>query len=145
MAQLRPIVLEARTMRTKPTLTIDDANLMLAASLAAARAVGRNVSIAIVDEAGGLLAFQRMDGARAHTIDLAQRKARISALLALPTSLIEAMNRERPPQTPDMAVGGGGLPAMHFGACAGALGVSGAKAEEDEAIAHAGLGAIATS
>jgi glc operon protein GlcG len=130
-------------MRTKLSLTIDDANTMMAASLAAARGVGRNVSIAIVDDAGGLLAFQRMDGARAHTIDIAQRKARASAMVGVPTAMIEAMMKDRPPQTPDMAVGAGGLPAMHEGSCTGAVGVSGGRTEEDEAIAHAGLAALA--
>ena len=120
-------------MQTKLSLTIDDANAMMAASLDAARSVGRTVSIAIVDDAGGLLAFQRMDGARAHTIDLAQRKARASALVGVATALIEASNRERPPQAPDMAVG------------ADAIGVSGGRTEEGETIARAGLGAIATT
>ena len=132
-------------MRTKLSLTIDDANAMMAASLEAARLLGRNVSIAIVDDAGGLLAFQRMDGARAHTIDLAQRKARASALVGVATVLIEASNRDRPPQAPDMVVGAGGLPAMHDNVCAGAVGVSGGRSEEDETIASAGLGALATT
>ena len=132
-------------MRTKPSLTLEEANRIIGAGLTAACAVGRNVSIAVVDEAGGLLAFQRMEGARAHTIEIAQRKARVSALVGAPTALIEAMNRDRPPQTPDFAVGAGGLPAMHDSACAGAVGVSGGRAEEDEAIACAGLSALATT
>jgi uncharacterized protein GlcG (DUF336 family) len=142
MAHLAPNPLEARPMRTRLSLTLDDANAMMAASLAAAGKVGRKVSIAVVDDAGGLLAFQRMDGARAHTIDIAQRKARASAMVGAPTAMIEAMNKDRPPQTPDMAVGVGGLPAMHGGACVGAVGVSGARPDEDEAIAHAGIVAM---
>jgi uncharacterized protein GlcG (DUF336 family) len=131
-------------MRTRLSLTLDDANAMMAASLDAARSVGRNVSIAIMDDAGGLLAFQRMDGARAHTIDIAQRKARASAMVGVPTSMIEAMSRDRPPQTPDMMVGAGGVPTIHDGSCTGAVGVSGGRPEEDEAIARAGLDAMPT-
>jgi glc operon protein GlcG len=131
-------------MRTRLSLTLDDANAMMAASLAAARAVGRNVSIAIVDDAGGLIAFQRMDGARVHTIDIAQRKARASAMVGVPTAMIEAMNKDRLPQTPDMTVGAGGLPAKHDSLCVGAVGVSGALPAEDETVARAGLGAMPT-
>jgi glc operon protein GlcG len=142
MARLAPNPLEARPMWTRLSLTLDDANAMMAASLAAAGKAGRKVSIAVVDDAGGLLAFQRMDGARAHTIDIAQRKARASAAVGAPTALIEARNKERPPQTPDMAVGAGGVPATHDGACVGAVGVSGARPDEDEAIAHAAIVAM---
>ncbi|MEP7209615.1 MAG: heme-binding protein [Alphaproteobacteria bacterium] len=126
-------------MRTRLSLTIDDANMMMAACLKAAGAIGRNVSIAIVDDASGLLAFQRMDGARAHTIDIAQRKARASAMVGVPTAMIEASQKDRPAASADLVVTRGGVPAMHQGQCAGAVGVSGGRGEEDEAIAEAGL------
>jgi uncharacterized protein GlcG (DUF336 family) len=41
-----------------------------------------------------------------------------------------------------MAVGAGGVPATHDGACVGAVGVSGARPDEDEAIAHAAIVAM---
>jgi glc operon protein GlcG len=128
-------------MRSRLSLTADDAIVMLAACLAEAHAIGRNVSIAIVDDAGGLLAFQRMDGARVHTIDIAQRKARASAMVGVPTSLIEASQKDRPAASADF-VTQGGLPAVHADQCAGAIGVSGGRGEDDEAIAKAGLEAL---
>jgi uncharacterized protein GlcG (DUF336 family) len=45
-------------MRTTPSVTLDD-NLVMVACLDAARDVGRNLGVAIVDDAGGLIAFQR--------------------------------------------------------------------------------------
>lgn len=128
-------------MRSRLSLTLEDATGIMAASIAAARNAGRNVSIAMVDDAGGLLLFQRMDGARAHTIDLAQRKARASALVGVPTAMIEAASRDRP-SSPEANPGAGGLPALHGADCVGAIGVSGARPDEDEAIARAGLAAL---
>ncbi len=128
-------------MRTRLTLTTKEANAMMSASLEAARAAGRAVSIAIVDDAGVPVDFRRMDGARGYTVDLAMRKARASALVSVSTAMIEAMFRNRP-ASPEMAVGQGGLPAMANTDCVGGIGVSGAKPEEDEAIAQAGLAAL---
>ena len=128
-------------MRSRNSLTLDDAAAILGAATAHARTIGWNVSIAIADDAGSPLAFQRMDGARAYTADLASRKARVSAMVGAPTSLIEAMAKDRP-QSPEMVAGAGGLPAISGQECVGAIGVSGAKPEEDEAIARAGLAAL---
>src|SRR5215510_5036590 len=96
MAQIRAEPSWRRDMRSRFSLSLEDASTMMALCLAAARAAGRAVSIAIVDDAGGLLLFQRMDGARVHTIDLAQRKARAAALVGVPTAMIEAASRDRP-------------------------------------------------
>ena len=128
-------------MRSRNSLTLNDATAILGAAMAHARSIGRNVSIAVADDAGSPLAFQRMDGARTYTADLAARKARVSALVGAPTSLIEAMAKDRP-QSPEMIAGAGGLPAVHGAECVGAIGVSGAKPDEDEAIARAGLVAL---
>ena len=128
-------------MRSRLSLTLDDASAILGAALAHARSIGKNVSIAVVDDTGSPLAFLRMDGARAYTADLASRKARVSAMVGAPTSVIAAVAKDQP-ASPDMAVAGGGFPAVHGAECVGAIGVSGAKPEEDEAIARAGLAAL---
>src|SRR5690348_8868949 len=128
-------------MRSRLSLTLDEASAILAAATAHARSIGRNVSIAVTDDAGSPLAFQRMDGARAYTADLASRKARAAALVGVPTSMIEAASKDRP-FTPESNPGGGGLPTVHNSDCVGAIGVSGAKPDEDEAIARAGLAAL---
>jgi glc operon protein GlcG len=83
-----------------------------------------------------------MDGARAYTVEIASQKARTSASVGVPTSVIEAMYRERPAQSRESNVGRGGLPVRYQGQCAGAVGVSGATPEIDDIIAHAGIAVL---
>ena len=66
-------------MQTKPTLGFTDAQTLAGGCLESASRLGVSVSIAIVDEAGKLIHFIRMDEARAYTADLAIRKAQPSA------------------------------------------------------------------
>ncbi len=80
--------------------------------------------------------------ARPYTVELASHKARASASVGVPTSVIEAMSRERPGQTREANVGPGGVPVHYRGQCAGAVGVSGAKPEVDETIAQAGIAVL---
>ena len=76
---------------------------------------------------------------KAHAADLAHRKARTAAALGLSTAILEQMASEgRLPATDVLALGGG-LPLLRDGHCAGAIGVSGATSEVDEAIAAAGV------
>lgn len=128
-------------MQTKPTLGFTDAQTLAAGCLEAASRLGVSVSIAIVYEAGKLIHFIRVDGARAYTADLAIRKAQSSAAVGVPTSILEALAKDRPMQ--DVLAMRGGIPFLHQGKSAGAVGVSGAKPEIDDAIAAAGIAAMA--
>jgi glc operon protein GlcG len=130
-------------MRSKFSLTFEEARTVTSACLQAARQHEVAVSVAVVDESGALLHFSRMDGARAYTVELASRKARTAASVGVPTGVIEAMSRERPGQAGEANVGHGGVPVQHQGQCAGAVGVSGAKPEIDESIARAGIAVLA--
>ena len=126
-------------MRTKFSLSFEDAQTVVAACLEAARRHDVAVSVALVDDAGVLLQFSRMDGARAYTVELAAQKARTSASVTVPTSVIEAMQRERAVPSREPGAGRGGVPIHHEGQCAGAVGISGATPELDELIAEAGI------
>ncbi len=126
-------------MRMKPSLEFADAEAIAAACRAAAEQQSARVAIAVVDDAGALLHLQRLDGAKPHAVDLASRKARTAAALGLSTTILERMAAEgRLPQTDVLALGGG-LPILDGGACAGAVGVSGATSEIDEQVAAAGV------
>jgi glc operon protein GlcG len=131
-------------MRTKFSLSFEDAETVAAACLGAARQHGVGVSVAVVDDAGVLLHFSRMDGARAYTVEIASQKARMSASVGVPTSVMEAMYRERPGQSRESNVGRGGVPVRYQEQGAGAVGVSGATPETDEIIAQAGIAALTT-
>src|SRR5438128_3464497 len=80
-------------MRTRSTLELQDAELVIEACVAAAREARASLSIAVVDDAGLLLGFKRMD-AKGHTVDLAVRKARTAAALGLSTAVLEAMAKD---------------------------------------------------
>jgi uncharacterized protein GlcG (DUF336 family) len=129
-------------MRNIFSLSFDDARAMADACLAAASHRQVAVSIAIADSSGTLIHFCRMDGARLHTVDLASAKARISAQVGIATAMIEQSYRQRSTMPPPGFPGAGGIPVMHLGACAGALGISGASSEIDLEIAQAGLAAL---
>ena len=130
-------------MRTKPSLQLADAEAIATACRAQAVDIGARVTIAIVDEAGALLHLQRLDGARAYSVDLAGRKARTAAAVGVSTAIIAERTTDSRAMGGDFLPLAGGLPILHQGACAGAVGVSGATAADDERIAAAGVAAIA--
>lgn len=123
-------------MQTRFSLDFADAQAIAAACLESAARQGVAVSIAIVDGAGDLLQFSRMDGARAYTVDLATKKARTAAQVGVATAIIAAMSG------PGTDVKAGGLPILHAGQCVGAVGISGAQTPVDEAIAAEGIAAV---
>ena len=131
-------------MRTKSYLTLEDANRMIAAAKAEAAKNQWPVSIAVVDDAGFLLHLERLDGASVATPEIATLKARTSAVSRNPTKTAEDMVKDRPSilSLPGRLPVQGGLPIFHQGECIGGIGVSGAKSEQDEQVAQAGLAGI---
>jgi glc operon protein GlcG len=102
---------------------------------------GVGVSVAVVDEAGSLVAFQRMEGAPRFSADFAVAKARTSAAFSVPTSNLEELYKDRPAFAHSFVaqggyfLGRGGLPIFSDGTLIGAIGVSGATAHGEEALA----------
>jgi uncharacterized protein GlcG (DUF336 family) len=131
-------------MRTRPALTIADAHKMMAACKTEAQKNKWNVSIAIVDDAGYLLLFDRVDGAGPLSAEVAPGKARTAALTRRSTKVAEDRLKERPAflNFPVDQQIQGGLPIMYQGECVGAIGVSGVQSHEDEQIAQAGINAL---
>lgn len=127
-------------MRTKPSLTVSDAQQMIAASKAEAEKNNWKVSIAVVDEGGYLLQFERADGAPLPSADIAIGKARTSALSRVHTKQLEDVVKERPALVtfPGRVPVQGGVPLFFNNECVGAIGVSGVKSHEDEQVALAG-------
>ena len=131
-------------MRTKPCLTLADVKKMLEACEAEAIKNKWNVAIAILDEGGHLLGFQRMDGAGPISAEVAIGKARTSALTKRPSKFFEDRVKDRPSfiSFPAGVLIQGALPIMHQNECVGAIGVSGVQSHEDEQIAQAGAAAL---
>ncbi len=132
------------------SLSLEIANKMIAASIRKAQELGIRVSTTVVDEAGNLVAFARMDGASWVTIKISQGKAYTAAGFRTPTAML-AERRKTEVYWADivsahegkMVLAGGGLPVKVGGHFAGAVGVSGGKAEQDVECATAGVEAAA--
>ncbi|MFD0631206.1 heme-binding protein [Catenulispora yoronensis] len=131
------------------TLNLETASRLIAAGQETARELGVRVHIAVVDPAGNLVAFQRMDGAWLGSLDVALRKARTSALFPVPSSMIGEMSQPGGPiygvesTNGGLVSFGGGLPlATADGAVVGAIGVAGGLVEQDVAVAEAATKAL---
>jgi len=130
-------------------LTYAGARAVVAACEDHANAIGVPVNIAVVDRAGNLLAFARLDGAPLMSSGIAQDKAyTVSAFNGLPThewfNLIEQEPslREGIVHRDRLVIFGGGIPIIRNGELVGAVGVSGGSAEQDREIAEAGTHVI---
>lgn len=133
-------------MKNKTTLELADIKAIAAAAEAEALKNQWAVSIAIVDDGGHLLSFQRLDGAAPISSHIAPAKARTAALGRRESKVYEDMiNGGRVSFLSAPLLEGmleGGVPILKDGQCLGAVGVSGVKSNEDAQIAKAGIAAI---
>jgi len=127
--------------QTITVLVLDQAGAQTVLQAAKKDAQQRNApsAIAVVDPAGDLLAFQRMDGVRPASADLAIEKARTAARLQRPTAEIEdAINQGRTAfVTAGIPALRGGMPIRVNGEVVGAVGVAGSSKQTDTSIANA--------
>jgi glc operon protein GlcG len=132
--------------QTIDVVTLDQAGAQTVLQAARERAQQRNApsAIAVVDPAGDLLAFQRMDGVRPASAELAIEKARTAARLQRPTAEIEDnINQGRTAfVTADIMALRGGIPIRVNGEVVGAIGVAGLSKETDTDIANAAAAAL---
>lgn len=113
---------------------------MVQTSISEASKLGLSVAVALVDQAGHILASARMDGVAPPTLTFAEDKAYTSATMKRSTQAFA----ERMASSPSLTLGlsnrsrllvwGGGLPIYRDGKIMGGIGVSGAKDHEDIAI-----------
>ncbi len=128
-------------------ITIDHAKSAAAAALAEARANKWDMAVAVVDTAGLLVYFERMNDTQSGSVAIAQAKARSAALFKRPTKAFQDV----------LAAGGeglrvlglegavpveGGLPIEMDGKIAGAIGVSGGTSAQDGQCAQAAIVAL---
>jgi glc operon protein GlcG len=130
-------------------MTLDQAGAQMVLQAAKDSAQQRNApsAIAVVDAAGDLLAFQRMDGVRPASADLAIEKARTAARLQRPTAEIEDnINQGRTAfVTADIVALRGGMPIRVNGEVVGAVGIAGLSKETDTDIASTAAAALSPS
>lgn len=121
-----------------PQMTLHAARLVLKKALSEARSRQRRVSVAVVDLSGELLAFERDDQSAGVTVQTAIAKAKTAALLRDPSRIFEEFINQGAPSflsTPGVTPLQGGVPVVLGDTLIGAVGVSGASGEEDNAIA----------
>ena len=122
---------------------------MMDAARASALALGKGVSIAIVDAGGTLMCMERVNDAAPATTFIAEAKAVASVMMGRDSGRLAFMQENFPAvlDAVSQRVGGrfiavqGAVVVLNGTATDGAVGVSGATSEEDEAIARAGAGA----
>jgi len=125
----------------RPVLSLDDAKKIVDAAEAEARRMKLEIVVAVMDSGARLIVLHRMDGARPGNPDIAIGKASTSALTCRPSSVWERWidGPHKAYATFPFIASGGGIPILIDGFCVGSIGVSGAKAHEDEKIAAAAL------
>ena len=135
--------------QTVNVMTLDQPGAQTVLQAAKESAQQRNApsAIAVVDPAGDLLAFQRMDGVRPASADLAIEKARTAARLQRPTAEIEDnIDRGRTAfVTANIMALRGGMPVRVDGKVVGAVGIAGLSKETDTAIANTAAAVLSPS
>lgn len=138
-------IAQAQAVRTERNMSLDLANQIAAATVAACTAGGHNVTATVVDRAGTIRAVQRADNAGPHTIAASFEKAFTSAS-ARNNTLAMMENAQKNPAAanlvyiPGFLLVGGGVPVRVGNEVIGAVGVGGAPGGHlDEQCATAAL------
>jgi glc operon protein GlcG len=131
---------------TRP-IAVETAKKAAAAALAEARANNWSMAVAIVDPAGLLVYFEKMDDTQNGSVTVAQAKARSAALFKRPTKVFQEMLAAGGEGTRVLALEGaipieGGVPIVVDGGVAGAIGLSGGTSAQDGQCAQAGVDAL---
>ena len=136
-------------MLTINRLDLNDAHVMLAGARAKADEIGVPMCIAITDEGGNLVAFDRMDGGKVTSITIAIDKSFTASAAKKATHDYGAISQpEGPTHGINSAIGGrlmvvgGGLPVTVEGAVVGGIGVSSGTPAQDIVVAQAGIDAL---
>ncbi|WP_244545327.1 GlcG/HbpS family heme-binding protein [Devosia enhydra] len=134
---------------TRTSIDIEAAEAVIADATARASAMGVPQNIAVVDDAGHLVAFRRMDGAKFFSIEIAITKAFAASGARKPTKEIGPATQPGAPGFGAQALLGGrfttlpgGIPLVVEGAVVGAIGVSSGSTAEDQDVAEAAVEAF---
>ena len=138
----------AQAVRVEKNMSLELANQIAGATVAACSAGGYNVSATVVDRAGTVRAVQRADNAGPHTLEASRLKAYTSASAKNNTLAIMEISQKNPGaanlgQIPGYLLLGGGVPVKVGNEVIGAVGVGGAPAGNlDEQCAMAGIAKV---
>jgi len=131
-------------------LTLKQAQEVVDRAHAKAREIGINVTVAVVDEGGLLIALGRMDGAPPISPQVAEAKAVGAAMLHRDGASLAELAKDRPgffsvvdrlvrvPIVPGL----GSSLIKRGDQVIGAVGISGGKPDQDVEVAQAGLSGV---
>ena len=133
-------------MLTIKRLDIEDANRLIAGARAKAIEIGVPMCVAITDESGNLIAFERMNGGKITSINLAIDKSFTAVGIQKGTDALGEVNQPgMPAHGISSTLGGrmvtvaGGLPVTFEGQVVGGVGVSSGLPAQDYEVALAGV------
>src|SRR5688572_18330277 len=130
-----------------PSIVAEQAKTIAAAAVAEAKKNQWTMAIAIVDTAGDLVYFERMDHTQVGSVDVAIAKARAAARFKRPTKAFQDALAAGGEGWRILSLDGavaveGGLPLMSGGRIVGAIGASGGTSQQDGVSATAGAAAL---
>jgi glc operon protein GlcG len=125
------------------SLGAESAKKVAAAAIAEARKNNFTMAIAVVDTAGNLVYFEKMDGTQTGSVNVAIEKARSAVLFKRPTKSFQDTVAQggvglRMLGLPGAVPVEGGIPLMEGGKIVGAIGASGGTSDQDGMTAQAG-------
>jgi len=128
-------------------IQLEPAKRAATAAIAEARKNGWAMAVAIVDTAGLLIYFEKMDDTQTGSVSVAQAKARSAALFKRPTKAFQDSLTATPDGLRILGIDGavpveGGVPIVVGEKIVGAIGVSGGTSAQDGQCAKAGVDAL---
>jgi uncharacterized protein GlcG (DUF336 family) len=128
-------------------ISLASAKRVAAAALAEAQQNNWLMAVAVVDTAGDLVYFEKMDGTQVGSVIVAQEKARSAARFKRPTKAFQDAVAGGGEGLRILGISGavpvdGGVPIVVDGNIAGAVGVSGGTSAQDGQCASAGIAAL---
>jgi uncharacterized protein GlcG (DUF336 family) len=137
-------------MTSHESIDLEEARRIIAAASQKAQQIGQPMNIAVVCAGGYLLAFERMPNAWLGSVDIAQKKAWTSRAFNISTQDLGKNSQSgdqffgiHASNDGKVMIFAGGLPLKKGDKVVGAIGVSGGSGEQDQAVAEAGVAALA--
>ncbi len=128
-------------------INLEQAKKVIAAGQAEARKNNWPVAVAVVDNHGFLVAYEKMDNTQTASVMVAIDKASSAAMYRRPTKVFQDLVAGAGAGTRVLNLRGasaleGGLPIVIDGKIVGAVGVSGVNSDQDGVVAKAGTEAL---
>jgi uncharacterized protein GlcG (DUF336 family) len=133
----------------KQMIQLVDARRIIAAAEKKAEELKQPMNVAVVDEGGNLIAFERMTNAWLGSIDISIKKAWTSRAFDIATKDLAPHSQSgnqffgiHASNDGKVMIFAGGIPLKKDGKVVGAIGVSGGSGDQDHAVAEAGAAAL---